>query len=159
MSLRGKIFLIFLVLAALAVGGIAFLRSGDESAEPEAASSPTPVSTAGSLEVSPTIVDETETPQPQSSPTQRRDSAAWDGPDNAVTTFFSQNCNREVLQYGAQQYSPGTQTSSVPPDVEYMGYSSGKKQLWGDRGAPSVLYVTEDGGKTFLQWEASDEGC
>ncbi|MGQ0679356.1 MAG: hypothetical protein ACT4OM_06855 [Actinomycetota bacterium] len=83
----------------------------------------------------------------------------WSGPDEAVATFRSQRCGREVLRFGAQQYTTGLTGLTATAEIAFLGYSSGPRQLWGDRGAPATLYITTDGGQTFTEWLAVSENC
>lgn len=83
----------------------------------------------------------------------------WKGPDEAVSTFQSARCGRAVLRFGAQQYTAGMSGVSNPGGIVNLGYSSGARQLWGDRGAPSTLYITSDGGRTFTEWLGVSENC
>jgi hypothetical protein len=83
----------------------------------------------------------------------------WKGPDRAVSTYQSVPCGREVLRFGAQTYAPGISGRPNPGGISDLGYSLGKRHLWGDRGAPSTLYVTTDAGKTFYEWLAVADSC
>lgn len=83
----------------------------------------------------------------------------WDGPDEAVSTFYSETCQREVLRFGAQAYRASGTVGSVPNHVSYLGYSHGERQLWGDRATPDPLYVTRNGGASFTEWMATSEDC
>lgn len=76
-----------------------------------------------------------------------------------MATFQSTRCGREVLRFGAQQYTSGASGVSNPGGIANLGYSTGNRQLWGDRGAPSTLYITADGGKSFTEWLAVSENC
>ncbi len=89
----------------------------------------------------------------------RRNSVTWSGPDTAVSTWFDEECQREVLQFGSQLYLAAGEADDVPPEVTFMDYRTGNKQLWGDRSAPNTLYITDDGGKTFAVFQAVDSAC
>lgn len=102
----------------------------------------------------PTTVARADEPAPRPSAVE-----AWAGPDNAVATWYSPTCGREVLSYGAQQYAVGSKVDRVPAEVMDLGYRSGTKELWGDRGAPTTLYATADKGKSFEEWIAVDTTC
>ncbi|MEO7804671.1 MAG: hypothetical protein ABIS18_10200 [Actinomycetota bacterium] len=94
------------------------------------------------------------------SPTTVQESiTTWDGPDDAVSTWLSAQCNREVLAFGAQQYEQAGVVGRIPTGVEYLGYHLGERRLFGDRGAPNTLYVSADGGRTYQEWLAVDSQC
>jgi hypothetical protein len=162
-SRAGKVFLI--ALSALAVG-VAALYLGTRSRttnEP----SPTPLG-PGAVDETPEVTPtdgETPIDEPEETPGQpippggAEEQTIWNGSDDAVATWFSEACNREVLRFGAQQYASGAMVNSVPPNVSYLEYQLGDRRLFGDRGAPSTLYVTADGGETFREWFATDQNC
>ena len=83
----------------------------------------------------------------------------WEGPDEAVQTFSSELCGLEVIAFGQQNYLKGDIVQSVDSEIRYLGYHLGQRQLWGDLGTPSILYVTSDQGKTFHEWRATDRQC
>lgn len=126
-------------------------NDSQEELRRDTSSTVTPSSTSA-----PSSKPESPEPEPADPATQRR---TWDGPDEAVQSFFSDVCRREVLMYGQQVYFIGDKTTKVAPDVKFLGYSRDEQQLWGDIGSPSVLYVTADAGKTFQEWRASSEQC
>lgn len=164
MSRAGKVFLA--VLSALAVGIAALYigtraRTTDEPSpeprSPGAVADETPEPTPPDGEAP---EDEPgETPGQPIPPGGDDEQTIWDGSDNAVASWFSEACNREVLRFGAQQYTSGAMVNSVPPNVSNLEYRLGQRQLYGDRGAPSTLYVTADGGETFQEWFATDQTC
>jgi hypothetical protein len=92
-------------------------------------------------------------------PEGRREFVIWTGPDTAVSTWFDEECRKEVLQFGPQLYLSSGEADNVPPEVTFMDYRNGNKELWGDRSAPNTLYVTDDGGKTYVVFQAVDSAC
>lgn len=97
-------------------------------------------------------------PAPPAAPSRLRDFKTWEGPDQAVASWYSERCGREVLRFGAQQYSKGAVSMGLPPDVQDLGYFAGVQKLYGNRGAPGTVYVTSDG-NTFSEWLAVAESC
>lgn len=180
--MRAKIILTALVLLALALSGLLLLGDrAQRSRDPDPPAN-APVSSPASVPASPSPSPAVSlppaapsasplppaTPPPASPPAVPRPPApstgvsgltAWKGPDEAVATFQSRRCGREVLRFGAQQYTAGLSGVPNPGGIAYLGYSSGGRQLWGDRGAPSTLYITGDGGRTFTEWLAVSENC
>lgn len=163
MSGTAKIFLFVLAGLTIAVGAV--YVGTRVTREP----SPTPEETSPTVSPEPTetLEDDDTDPEPGAPPGETPAPPApaeegvtiWNGPDEAVATWFSESCNRDVLRFGAQQYQQGRSVNEVPPNVSYLGYHLGDRRLWGDRGAPSVLYVTSDGGATFREWLATDQRC
>lgn len=97
------------------------------------------------------------TPETPADPRSQRH--IWAGPDEAVQSFYSTTCQKEILTYGQQNYYPGESKGSVPNGVTFLGYRLENQQLWGDRGSPASLYVTVDGGRTFREWLATTDQC
>lgn len=158
-SLKGKIFLLLLLLLALGVGAVAlFAPEREITDETTPDSSPTPDAEVEEEEPGGEL-----SPAPDATGThpilERRDYAVWEGPDEAVASWFSITCNREALQYGAQQYFPFGDVGNVPQEVQSLGYRRDSTELWGDRGAVRSLYTTSDGGRTFQEWVAVNENC
>lgn len=134
-----------------------FARPGDSP--PEAGSSPSPrESPSPSPSPTPEVTDPPAPPGPSPVPPGTRDFAVWEGPDDAVTTYFSERCQREVLTFGQQQYAPGGMVDEVPAEAEDLEYRQGERRLWGNRGSPQVLYMTTDD-RTFQEWFAVEESC
>lgn len=151
-------FVFFTILFVIVVGtGIfLFLPRDEEENGRSVNGQPTPTA----IETQPGESPADEDPFPSPSPPEGvRNLVVWDGPDDAVATWFSESCRREVLSFGPQQYAPGGQRRSVPPEVEYLGYRDGDRQLWGDRGVTTTLYITTDGGRTLREWLAVEESC
>lgn len=149
------------LLIALTVFGVLYSRQtreddrdSTELRRPTSVGSPgtTPPATSGPAAPGPVTPD-----QAPVAPAQDR--VVWDGPDEAVATWTSSSCARQVLAFGAQQYVPGGTVDAVPDEVTFLGYRSGSTELWGDRGAPTILYTTNDKGATFQEWVASDQTC
>lgn len=163
MTTKGRVFLAVLALLAAGVVAVLVLRPGERSvgrSPPESSPAAPPASpTTGDSKVG----DEEPLASPgraASSPAgARRDHFVWSGPDDAVESWYSQTCRREVLKFGVQQYAPGGQAASVPPGVSYLGYHLGDRQIWGDRGAPTTLYATADRGESFQEWFAVEDDC
>lgn len=167
------------ILPVLALAGLMLFADRAQRSDPEPepeVSSPTPsAETQTSPSPAPqTSANPTSTPSPSEAAPAASPAAVpqppvpaagvtgvttWEGPDEAVATFSSQRCGREVLRFGAQQYTPGLTGVPNPGGISNLGYSSGSRQLWGDRGAPSTLYITTDGGRTFTEWLAVSENC
>ena len=97
-------------------------------------------------------------PAPPAPPAALRNFETWEGPDEAVASWYSQRCGRDVLRFGVQQYTKGASSVMNPPDVADLGYRSGNRRLYGNRGAPGALYVTSDGA-IFQEWLAVGETC
>lgn len=138
------------------------------SAAPPSLSEPSPVESVAApaespLASPPSLAQAPQAPRarpaPPVPPSGLRDFKTWSGPDQAVASWYSERCRREVLRFGAQQYSKGPAGVRLPPDMGDLGYSAGAQRLYGNRGAPGSLYVTSDGGHTFSEWLAVAESC
>lgn len=153
---------IAVALAVGLVGGFIANLNDDPGGLPTSPPSPTETSPEATSQPSPgarstPTADET---SPAPGPVEPADDATiWDGPDEAVSTYFSDRCEREVLRFGAQAYRASGTVGSVPDHIAYMGYRHGERQLWGDRATPNPLYVTRDGGASFTEWVATSEDC
>lgn len=166
MNKKRAAFIVFLVALAAGAGAIALFgpdrrSSRDSPTASRSRGSVSPVSSplsASSEPTAPGTIKSSPSPKSGQGPAEHPDYHVWNGPDGAVATWQSPKCG-QVMQFGAQLYLPGGKISLLPREVEYLGYSLGEQQLWGDRGAPKSLYVTKDKGKTFVEWDATDQDC
>lgn len=162
MTRPAKIFILVLAVLVTAVGAV-YLGTRIAERAPSDSPEPSPLVT---VTESPPLSDSTVEPAPDSEPATpspqtrtSQDVTLWNGPDDAVATWFSESCQREVLRFGVQQYTPGRSVDDVPPHISYLGYHLGDRRLYGDRGAPGELYVSADEGQTFQEWLATDQMC
>jgi hypothetical protein len=174
---RPSVLITSIAAAGLLVSGVFLMMApeGEEksASKPSASAAPpsltaTPVeSIAGPAEQppsSPTSMAEIPQapgarPAPPAPPNTLRGFKIWEGPDQAVASWYSERCGREVLRFGAQQYSKGPARVPLPPEMGPLDYSAGTQRLYGNRGAPGSLYVTSNGGSTFSEWLAVAESC